>query len=114
MPHDACVRQTWRRGLGVGHEHFADCVAALAAAMRNPVHEELSISAAWALQGVARRLAEASPAVRMGGSLPQHDCGGAAHGCMRSMQACAMATAARAGRSALPAGTWTAVSGIAL
>ena len=48
----------------MGHEYFGDCVAAVGAAMRNPVHEELSITAAWALQGVARRLAEASPAVR--------------------------------------------------
>ena len=52
------------RGVGVGHEHFGDCVAALAAGMRNPVHEELSLQAVWALQGVGKRLAEASPAVR--------------------------------------------------
>ena len=57
-----CMRAK-RRGLGVGHEHFGDLVAAVAAAMRNPAHEELSISAAWVLQGVAKRLAEASPAV---------------------------------------------------
>ena len=62
------------RGLGVGHEHFGDCVAALAAAMRNPVHEELSIGAAWALQGVARRLAEALPAVSVTAAMGrQHD-----------------------------------------
>lgn len=48
----------------MGHEYFGDCVAAVGAAMRNPVHEELSITAVWALQGVAKRLAEASPAVR--------------------------------------------------
>ena len=47
----------------MGHEHFGECVAALAAGMRNPVHEELSLQAAWALQGVAKRLAEATPAV---------------------------------------------------
>jgi hypothetical protein len=53
----------FRRG---GHTHFAEAVAAAAAAMRNPVSEELGVSAVWALQAVAKRLADASPEVWTG------------------------------------------------
>ena len=42
----------------------ADIVGALAAAMRNSAHEELSISAAWILQDVAKRLVAAPTEVR--------------------------------------------------
>lgn len=50
-------------GVGVGHDCFPDTVAAVAAAMRNPRHQELSIDAVRIMQSVARRLAESSPEV---------------------------------------------------
>ncbi|KAK9904753.1 hypothetical protein WJX75_001787 [Coccomyxa subellipsoidea] len=47
------------RGCGLGHELFPDAVAAVAAAARNPAHEDLSIAAVWALKDVGKRLADA-------------------------------------------------------
>ncbi|KAK9804748.1 hypothetical protein WJX72_003264 [[Myrmecia] bisecta] len=49
------------RGLGVGHEYFADCVTMVSTAMRNPIDEDLSIGAGYILQSLARRLAASSP-----------------------------------------------------
>ncbi len=48
---------------GVGHEFFADCVAAVEAAARAPHAEHLSVSALHLLQAVARRLAASGPEV---------------------------------------------------
>ena len=52
------VEALWREGHGAGHDHFADTVGAIAAAVRNPVAAPLSISAIHILQSAARRLAE--------------------------------------------------------
>lgn len=59
------VAEALFRGTGLGAEHFDDAVAAAAAAMRNPVSEELSIGAVWALQSVAKRLADAPAEVSL-------------------------------------------------
>lgn len=53
------------RGCGLGHELFPDAVAAVAAAARNPAHEDLSIAAVWALKDVGKRLADAPASVRV-------------------------------------------------
>ncbi len=52
------------RAAGVGHEFFADCVAAVEAAARAPHAEHLSVSALHLLQAVARRLAASGPEAR--------------------------------------------------
>ena len=53
-----------RFAAGVGHEFFADCVAAVEAAARAPHAEHLSVSALHLLQSVARRLAASGPEAR--------------------------------------------------
>lgn len=52
------VEALWRDGQGAGHDHFADTIGAIAAAVRNPASVPLSVSAVHILQSAARRLAE--------------------------------------------------------
>ena len=57
--HGRCLLQ----GGSVGLEHFEGVVSAATSAMRSPLDEDLSVSAAWMLQSVAKRLAEAPRSV---------------------------------------------------
>lgn len=53
------------QGGSVGAEHFEGVVGAVASAMRSPLDEDLSVAAAWTLQSVATRLAEAPQSVSL-------------------------------------------------
>ena len=61
----SALRPSLLQGGSVGLEHFEGVVAAAASAMRSPLDEDLSVSATWTLQSVAKRLAEAPQAVSL-------------------------------------------------